>query len=126
MPIECRSTTYFIGDPDILSKTCKDELARAGHEEETSDDEVHCVIVGVGLDLTGGPQLVGVPEEFGRDGLLTVRGSSAFSSALKIAFFGGEVVRAVREVWGVCSKRCLNAAAIWPVAVRRDEPARVF
>jgi hypothetical protein len=23
MPIECRSTTYFIGDPDILSKTCK-------------------------------------------------------------------------------------------------------
>jgi hypothetical protein len=22
MPIECRSTTYFIGDPDILSKTC--------------------------------------------------------------------------------------------------------
>jgi hypothetical protein len=25
MPIECRSTTYFIGDPDILSKTCKDK-----------------------------------------------------------------------------------------------------
>jgi hypothetical protein len=25
MPIECRSTTYFIGDPDILSKTCKNE-----------------------------------------------------------------------------------------------------
>jgi hypothetical protein len=24
MPIECRPTTYFIGDPDILSKTCKD------------------------------------------------------------------------------------------------------
>jgi hypothetical protein len=23
MPIECRPTTYFIGDPDILSKTCK-------------------------------------------------------------------------------------------------------
>jgi hypothetical protein len=25
MPIKCRSTTYFIGDPDILSKTCKHE-----------------------------------------------------------------------------------------------------
>jgi hypothetical protein len=23
MPIECRPTTYFIEDPDILSKTCK-------------------------------------------------------------------------------------------------------
>jgi hypothetical protein len=29
MPIECRSTTYFIGDPDILSKTCKDEKYNA-------------------------------------------------------------------------------------------------
>jgi hypothetical protein len=25
MPIECRPTTYFIGDPDILSKTCNDQ-----------------------------------------------------------------------------------------------------
>jgi hypothetical protein len=34
MPIECRPTTYFIGDPDILSKTCN-----ADTEERTQEQE---------------------------------------------------------------------------------------
>jgi hypothetical protein len=38
MPIECRSTTCFIGDPDILSKTCKNE----GRIGDNLDDFIVC------------------------------------------------------------------------------------
>jgi hypothetical protein len=37
MPIECRSTTYFTGDPDILSKTCNlAALKELGHPQPST------------------------------------------------------------------------------------------
>jgi hypothetical protein len=39
MPIECRPTTYFIGDPDILSKTCNVEACDTDKDDSLAREE---------------------------------------------------------------------------------------